>query len=79
MTSVLYSLLDAARMGEAIDEAKKLNPDHTILYSGRSATVLTDYAPYLFSFDTVGSFNDWYFSRGWGDSWGIICRTNVAG
>ena len=78
MDERLFTILDAARLGNTLEDARELNPDHLSLYSGRSAQLLADYAPYLFSFDPASSFSNWFFASGWGNSWGIFgCSTTT--
>lgn len=76
---LLFTVLDAARMGSTLSEARQLAPNHTSLYAGRSAEILADYAPYLFSLDPESAFSDWFFTNGWGNAWGICCRSLVSG
>src|SRR5438067_231696 len=73
-----YILLDAARMGERIEEAKELNPTHDSLYKGRGEEYLRVVAPYLFSFDQESDLGKWYLEQGWGDSWGILISSSAA-
>ncbi len=67
-----YILLDAARMGSEIETAKKLNQDFASLFLGKSEESLEMVAPYLFTFNLKSEFASWFFSFGWGNSWGII-------
>lgn len=73
-----YILLDAARMNDAIDEAKKLNPSHESLYKSKEDDLLQSVAPFLFSFEKRGEFNNYFLDIGWGDSWGILIDANVS-
>jgi hypothetical protein len=76
MLKVNYILFDAARMGEDMEEAKRKNPDHLSLYSGRSAVTLAPVAPYFFSFQTDTLFGQWYLEKGWGGAWGILLKSS---
>ena len=67
-----YVLLDAARMEEEIETAKGMNPEFDSLYRGRSEENLASVAPYIFSLNRGSEFEQWYFEKGWGDSWGIL-------
>ena len=73
-----FILLDAARMNDAIDEAKKLNPTHESLYKSKEDELLQSVAPFLFSFDNKGEFNNYFLDTGWGDSWGILINADVS-
>ncbi len=72
---ITYILLDAARMGDQMDEAKKLNPVNDSLYRGGSEESLSAVAPYIFTFDVRLPFAAWYMTKGWGDSWGILLKS----
>ncbi len=77
---LLFALLDAARMGAAMTQAKERFPNQYLsLYKGQSETVLAEFAPYLFWFDTtIDSPEDWFMTAGWGQSWGIFVQTNAS-
>lgn len=70
-----HILLDAARMGLAMQEAKEKNPAHDSLYRGRSEESMSEVAPYIFQFDAKADFGKWYMEKGWGDSWGVMLRS----
>jgi hypothetical protein len=76
MSQVLpYIILDAARMDIEIIKAQELNPDFESLYNGSKYIEkrnLFYVAPFLFSFLINVEFRNWYFEKGWGDSWGVI-------
>ena len=78
MLSGNFILLDAARMNEAMDEAKKLNPSHKSLYISAGNELLQSVAPYLFQFENQGEFNNYFIEKGWGDSWGVLVSTRVS-
>jgi hypothetical protein len=78
MLSGNFILLDAARMNEAMDEAKKLNPSHKSLYAAEGNDLLYSVAPYLFRFENQGEFNNYFIEKGWGDSWGILISTKAS-
>ncbi|HNW75071.1 MAG TPA: DUF4123 domain-containing protein [Bacteroidales bacterium] len=67
-----FILLDAARMEEEMETAKKLNPEFDSLYRGRSEENLASVAPYIFRVERGGEFESWYFEKGWGDAWGVM-------
>lgn len=74
LNHITYILLDAARMGDKIDDAKTMNPAHDSLYRGGSEESLSAVAPYLFRFVAGSPFADWYMQNGWGDSWGVMVK-----
>jgi hypothetical protein len=67
-----YILLDAARMEAEILTARGLNPYSDSLYRGRSEENLASVAPYLYTLEKETEFRNWYFEKGWGDSWGVM-------
>jgi Domain of unknown function (DUF4123) len=71
-----YILLDAAKMEQEMDQAKRLNPDFDSLYRGSSEEDLHGVAPYLLKFNSHSNFAAWYFQNGWGDAWGILCKSS---
>jgi hypothetical protein len=73
-----HALLDAARMLDQMDVAKKLNPGHDSLYRGRSEEALAIVAPYLFSYQEGTEFAGWLASKGWGDSWGVFLYSEAS-
>jgi len=73
-----FILLDAARMNEAMDEAKKLNPTYESLYKTKEDELLQSVAPYLFKLNTQGEFNNYFFDNGWGDNWGVLVSSNIS-
>ncbi len=72
---VTHILLDAARMGEAMEMAQQRNSTHDSLYRGRSEESLSEVAPYIFTLIGKKEFLAWYFDKGWGDSWGVIVKS----
>jgi len=75
MAYINYLLLDAARMGNQISEAKKLNSSYVSLFNSTTEHEQEDVAPYIFSFDPESEFARWYMSNGWGNGWGIMARS----
>lgn len=75
-----FCLLDAARMGEAMEEAKSLHGEHHCLYQGDSEVFLNDVAPFLFSIPSHQGFGDWLLSEGRGQHWGVLlfCREDIS-
>lgn len=67
-----YLLLDAARMGEYLEDLKAIAPDHSSLYLSKPEDLLQSVAPYLFPLGTNKQLENYYFNKGWGDSWGIM-------
>ena len=77
---LLFALLDAARMGNAMTDAKERFPNQFLsLYKGQSETILAEFAPYLFWFDTTKDRpEDWFTSTGRGQSWGVFVRADAS-
>ena len=73
-----FILLDAARMNEAMEKAKELNPSHESLYKANEDELLQSVAPYLFRFQNQGEFNNYFLENGWGDSWGIVLSSKAS-
>jgi hypothetical protein len=73
-----YILLDAARMEDEMDTAKKMNSEFDSLYRGLSQEKMSNVAPYLFSFRANTPFSDWYSEKGLGKSWGVIVEGNIS-
>jgi hypothetical protein len=71
-SSFSYALLDSARIDTEIITAKELNPEFDSLYRGRSEESLSSVAPYIFTGKKETKFSNWYFEKGWGDSWGVL-------
>ena len=67
-----FVLLDAARMGAEIDTAKALNPDFISLFRGKNEEPLDLVAPFLFPFNPLSEFANWFLKTGWGNSWGVL-------
>ncbi|GAB3709558.1 hypothetical protein GCM10027592_45780 [Spirosoma flavus] len=72
-----HFLFDAAKMGEAIKEAKKIEENHSSLYKGQSEKTLDIFAPYIFTINPKMALANWYFSNGWGKAWGIILKSQA--
>lgn len=72
-----YCLLDAARMDEAMLQAKDLNDEHHCLYEGDSEQFLNSVAPFLFSFNPGEEFSRWLIEEGKGQSWGILFESKA--
>ncbi|MCW3105925.1 MAG: hypothetical protein JWQ09_431 [Segetibacter sp.] len=73
---ISYIILDAARMGDKIEEAKQKNTAHDSLYRGGSEESLSAVAPYIFSFTPNTDFSTWYMEKGWGGAWGVMVRSS---
>ncbi len=69
-------LLDAARMGPLIDEAKERSRAHESLYRGTSSEKLAAVAPYIFQFGWNSHFANWLMKKGWGHSWGVLLKSS---
>lgn len=75
---MVHMILDAARMKNALWEAKEINEMHVSLYRGRSEEVLAGFAPYLFRYSAGSSFHAWFWLNGWGKSWGVLAGTRAS-
>ena len=67
-----YILLDAARMNQAMEISKDLNPNFNSLYKEKDDPIIQSVAPFLFIFPHSKEFKDYYFDKGWGNSWGVM-------
>jgi hypothetical protein len=72
-----FILLDSARMGEAMEEAKELNRNVEPLFNSKADTLLQAVGPFVFTFSDVQSFDDYFFQKGWGDHWGVILSSSA--
>jgi hypothetical protein len=75
LNQATYLLLDAARMGEQMDIARRENKTHDSLYRGGKEAKLSSVAPYIFQYSHGKPFGNWFLHQGWGDSWGIMIRS----
>lgn len=71
----LTLLLDAARLNDAIVTARELNAKHRCLYELGKNDLLEPVAPYVFAWAGPGAFADFYRESGWGQSWGLLVRS----
>lgn len=67
-----YILLDSARMEADINTARDMNKNFISLYCGKSEISLASVAPYIFTIHHKDEFENWYFDKGWGNSWGVL-------
>lgn len=77
MLSGNYILLDAARMNQAMEVSKNLNPNFNSLYKDREDPIVQSVAPFLFIFPHSEEFSNYYFKEGWGNSWGVMIYTTA--
>src|SRR4051812_11866907 len=75
LAQATYLLLDAARMGEQMDIARRENKTHDSLYRGGKEAKLSSVAPYIFQYSHGKPFGNWFLKQGWGESWGIMIRS----
>lgn len=75
LQNATFLLLDAARIGPGINEARERNQVNESLYRGTGSERLSSVAPYLFQFAYQTTFANWYLKNGWGESWGILVRS----
>lgn len=73
-----YIILDAARAEQNMFEARKLNKKFVSLYRGEAEEDLSDVAPYLFTFENGSPFANWFLENGWGNSWGILVKSDFS-
>lgn len=73
----IFALFDSARMGPWMEQAKELHPDNASLYKGRSEAILAPFAPHLFPFAPQTALSRWFFTHGWGESWGVFCGSTA--
>jgi hypothetical protein len=73
MNGVRYILFDSARMEVEIVTAKEMNKNFFSLFNGIfDEKSLSNIAPYIFAFPSDTPLSEWYFEKGWGDSWGVL-------
>jgi hypothetical protein len=72
-----FILLDSARMGEAMEEAKELNRHVEPLFNSKADTLLQAVGPFVFTFSEFSDFDDYFFQKGWGDHWGVILSSSA--
>lgn len=73
-----FALLDAARVGGEMSEARALAPDALSLYKGLSEESLSDVAPYVVPFEASSGFAAWLVAKGGGKSWGVFIETRAS-
>ncbi len=71
-----HILLDGARMGIAMSEARLRNKAHESLYRGENLGMLDQVSPQLFSFNAAVPFGHWCLKTGWGHSWGVMLKSS---
>jgi len=76
LQNATFLLLDAARMGVEMNEARERNAANDSLYRGSSSERLNGVAPYVFQFAYQTGFANWYLKSGWGQSWGVMLRSS---
>jgi hypothetical protein len=67
-----YVILDAARIGDRMDEAKTLNTRNISLYQNKDELSIQSVAPFIFKYESVSDFASWLSKEGWGNAWGIF-------
>ncbi len=65
-------------MESAIAQAKELNPKHESLYREKGDAILADVGPFLFQSNHFREFKTFFTEEGWGNSWGVLLKTNEA-
>jgi hypothetical protein len=69
---VSHCILDGARMGVELNASKRNSLGAVSLYRGMEEERLGDIAPYLVGYRDDPGFEEWFFEKGWGKSWGIF-------
>lgn len=72
-----YVVLDAAKMRDRIEEAKRFNPEHECLYKGEAADTLHSVGPWLFSYPKPSLFADWHLANFGNQHWGILIQSSL--
>lgn len=70
-----HILLDGARMGNAMGEARARNKTAESLYRGENIGMLGQVAPQLFTFSIAAPFGQWCLKTGFGQSWGVMLKS----
>lgn len=70
----LYGIIDCARDPRLIDMVRA-TPDHQCMFAGNLAEPLARTAPHIVKLSTAPAFKQLWESEGWGQSWGILCRS----
>jgi hypothetical protein len=73
----LCAILDAARDTRIYSRLAEPEVEVVSLFRGEKAQELATVAPYLVALHRDDSFTDWFFTYGWGNSWGIIIESSV--
>jgi hypothetical protein len=71
----LYAILDAARDTRIHSRLAESGTEAVSLFRGDKARELADVAPYLVPLHREDIFTDWFFTYGWGNSWGIMIES----
>ena len=71
MIKISYLLLDAARIGNEMENALAFPGENSCLYEGRNKIELSGVGPFLFKTDNNSELNNWVIENGWGNSWGV--------
>lgn len=74
-----WALLDAARSRRVLRLVKQLGDRASILYEGPVAPEIAEVAPYLVPADRGSGVAEQVVSSGWGDAWGVFCKTELGG
>jgi hypothetical protein len=73
-----FLILDAAKMRDRIEEAKRFNGEHECLYKGEAAETLHHVGPWLFSYPQPSIFSDWYLANMGNQNWGILIQSTAS-
>lgn len=71
----LYAILDAAGDTRIHSRLAESGTEAMSLFRGDLARELAGVAPYLVPLHREDSFIDWFFTYGWGNSWGIMIES----
>lgn len=70
-----FCVVDGARSPELHDVATRAGEDSACLYEGKLPHVLARAAPYIVRLHERSHFTKLFYTRGWGNAWGIVLRT----
>jgi hypothetical protein len=73
-----YCVVDGARSRDVYDAVTRGGEDSACLYDGALPLVLARVAPYVVRLDVASHFTRLFYTRGWGQAWGVVVRTAVS-
>jgi hypothetical protein len=76
-STMVYTILDAARSKRIYSELLAFKGEFSCLYRGDMAERLAHVAPYLIKLEKADVFTKQVIDAGWGDNWGIFFTTSA--